>query len=127
MTLEGLQPNAKISPLRLIWEIRERKDDPNAVRFFIMVMRNKLFLPTTNFYIMQKDAYLGNDLARVARIDWSKVVFDSIRAVAFVWHENDQMSKHQTYITACTPFLVLLYVDNMHHPQDNGVDPMHIP
>ncbi|KAF0927128.1 hypothetical protein E2562_029991 [Oryza meyeriana var. granulata] len=53
---------------------------------------------------MQKDAYLGNDLARVARIDWSKAVFDSICDTAF-----------------------LLYIDDLHLPQDNGVDPMHTP
>ncbi|KAF0893235.1 hypothetical protein E2562_023488 [Oryza meyeriana var. granulata] len=54
----GLQPNSKISPSRLI-------HDPNAIRFFIMVMTNTLLLPTIDFYIMQKDAYLENDLATV--------------------------------------------------------------
>ncbi|KAF0888024.1 hypothetical protein E2562_009607, partial [Oryza meyeriana var. granulata] len=116
-----------ISPSRLIREIRERKDDPNAARFFIMVMTNKLLFLTTNFYVTQKDAYLGNDLARAARIDWSKAVFDRIHDAAFVWHENDQLSKHQTYIAACMPFLVLLYIGNLHLPQDNLVDPMHTP
>ncbi|KAF0928449.1 hypothetical protein E2562_003261 [Oryza meyeriana var. granulata] len=47
----SLQPNAKISPSRLIQEIRERKDDPTAVRFFIIVMTNTLLLPITDFYI----------------------------------------------------------------------------
>ncbi|KAF0929589.1 hypothetical protein E2562_022787 [Oryza meyeriana var. granulata] len=72
----GLQPNAKISRSRLIHEIREKKNNPNAVHFFIMVMTNKLLLPTTDFYVTHKDAYLGKDLARAARIDWSKAVFN---------------------------------------------------
>ncbi|KAF0905471.1 hypothetical protein E2562_004439 [Oryza meyeriana var. granulata] len=92
-----------------------------------MVITNRLLLPTTDFYITQKDVYLSNDLARAAKIDLSKAVYDSIHDAAFVWHENDRLSKHQTCIAAYTPFLVLMYIENLHLPQDNGVDPMHTP
>uniref|UniRef100_A0A0E0LNM1 Uncharacterized protein n=1 Tax=Oryza punctata TaxID=4537 RepID=A0A0E0LNM1_ORYPU len=90
----GLQPTDKISATRLISEIKQRKDDPNTVRLFITILTSKLLLPTSDHYITPKDAYLGSDLSRAARIDWSKAI---------------------------------LYLDNLHLPQENGVDPLHTP
>uniref|UniRef100_A0A0E0LTS6 Uncharacterized protein n=1 Tax=Oryza punctata TaxID=4537 RepID=A0A0E0LTS6_ORYPU len=92
-----------------------------------MTQTIKLLLPTSDHYITPKDAYLGSDLPRAARIDWSKAVFDAIRDSVIVWRENVRLSARQSYITSCVPCILILYLDNLHLPQENGVDPLHTP
>ncbi|XP_052156397.1 uncharacterized protein LOC127774153 [Oryza glaberrima] len=84
----GVPPSSNISVPMLKSKLEHRKDDPTAVRFFIMILTNKLLLPSTSFYITKKDAWLGMDLSRVARIDWSKAVFDLLRDSLLLYIDN---------------------------------------
>uniref|UniRef100_A0A0E0AXA5 Ubiquitin-like protease family profile domain-containing protein n=1 Tax=Oryza glumipatula TaxID=40148 RepID=A0A0E0AXA5_9ORYZ len=109
----GVPPSSNISVPMLKSKLEHRKDDPTAVRFFIMILTNKLLLPSTSFYITKKDAWLGMDLSRVARIDWSKAVFDLLRDSLVLWHKTDSHQSSQTYICSSVASLVLLYIDNL--------------
>uniref|UniRef100_A0A0E0D2I6 Ubiquitin-like protease family profile domain-containing protein n=1 Tax=Oryza meridionalis TaxID=40149 RepID=A0A0E0D2I6_9ORYZ len=109
----GVPPSSNISVPMLKSELEHRKDDPTAVWFFIMILTNKLLLPSTSFYITKKDAWLGMDLSRVARIDWSKAVFDLLRDSLVLWHKTDSHQSSQTYICSSVASLVLLYIDNL--------------
>uniref|UniRef100_A0A0E0L8H0 Ubiquitin-like protease family profile domain-containing protein n=1 Tax=Oryza punctata TaxID=4537 RepID=A0A0E0L8H0_ORYPU len=102
----GIPRDGRISAKMLIGVIKHRQDDPDAVRFFVMILMSKLLLPTTDFYIPKSDVWVASDLDRVAAIDWSKAVFlvlgDSLRC----WREKPGSS-----ITACVAFLVLYTKD----------------
>ncbi|EEC66586.1 hypothetical protein OsI_32797 [Oryza sativa Indica Group] len=69
----GLARNVRLTPKMLIEAIKQRKDDPRAVRFFVMVLMSTLLIPTTDFYIPKDYVWLAADLDRVAAIDWSKM------------------------------------------------------
>uniref|UniRef100_A0A0E0JZ05 Aminotransferase-like plant mobile domain-containing protein n=1 Tax=Oryza punctata TaxID=4537 RepID=A0A0E0JZ05_ORYPU len=62
-------PKSNITALQFIEEIKNRPNDPTAVQFFIMIIMNKMLLPPTGLYMRNKDAWLGSDLDRVARIN----------------------------------------------------------
>uniref|UniRef100_A0A0D3HBA7 Ubiquitin-like protease family profile domain-containing protein n=1 Tax=Oryza barthii TaxID=65489 RepID=A0A0D3HBA7_9ORYZ len=71
----GLARNVRLTPKILIEAIKQWKDDPGAVRFFVMVLMSTLLIPTTDFYIPKDYVWLAADLDRVAAIDWSKVLY----------------------------------------------------
>lgn len=112
----GVPPSSNISVPMLKSKLEHRKDDPTAVRFFIMILTNKLLLPSTSFYITKKDAWLGMDLSRVARIDWSKAVFDLLRDSLVLWHKTDRHQSSQTYICSSVASLVVcIYFSIVHY------------
>uniref|UniRef100_A0A0E0M676 Ubiquitin-like protease family profile domain-containing protein n=1 Tax=Oryza punctata TaxID=4537 RepID=A0A0E0M676_ORYPU len=86
----------------IIEVIKNRKDDPGAVGFFIMILMSKLLLPTTDFYIPKSDVWVAADLDRVAAIDRSKAVFHALSNSLRCWCQNPGSS-----ITSCVVFLVL--------------------
>uniref|UniRef100_A0A0E0JXI3 Uncharacterized protein n=1 Tax=Oryza punctata TaxID=4537 RepID=A0A0E0JXI3_ORYPU len=92
----GIPRDGRISAKMLIG------DDPNAVRFFVMILMSKLLLPTTDFYIPKSDVWVASDLDRVAAIDWSKAVFLALGDSLKCWREKPGSS-----ITACVAFLVV--------------------
>ncbi|KAF2926806.1 hypothetical protein DAI22_06g156500 [Oryza sativa Japonica Group] len=112
-------PKSDITASRLIEEIKSRPKDPSMVRYLIMVIVNKMLLPSTGLYIRPKDAWIGSDLQKVARINWSKAVFDAVRDRLVLWHKNKTGPRQQTYIRCCVAFLVLLYIDNLKVPKDS--------
>uniref|UniRef100_A0A0E0M2A8 Ubiquitin-like protease family profile domain-containing protein n=1 Tax=Oryza punctata TaxID=4537 RepID=A0A0E0M2A8_ORYPU len=101
----GVDSSSRISAEMLLQELKQRKDDPSAVRLFIMILTNKLLLPSTKFYISTKDAWLGMDLCRVAKIDWSKAVFDALHDSLLLYIDNLYVSKPG------------LMVDRLHTPR----------
>uniref|UniRef100_A0A0E0JHX3 Ubiquitin-like protease family profile domain-containing protein n=2 Tax=Oryza punctata TaxID=4537 RepID=A0A0E0JHX3_ORYPU len=124
----GVDSSSSISAEMLLQELKQRKDDPSAARFFIMILTNKLLLPSTKFYISTKDAWLGMDLCRVAKIDWSKAVFDALHDSILSWHKSDGQKKLQTYICSCVVCLILLYIDNLYVGKPGlMVDRLHTP
>uniref|UniRef100_A0A0E0KG59 Aminotransferase-like plant mobile domain-containing protein n=1 Tax=Oryza punctata TaxID=4537 RepID=A0A0E0KG59_ORYPU len=118
----GIPRDGQISAKMLIGVIKRRKDDPNAVRFFVMILMSKLLLPTTDFYIPKSDVWVASNLDRVAAIDWSKAVFLALGDSLRCWRENPGTS-----ITACVAFLVLVYVDNVLPPKEIGIDLTYTP
>uniref|UniRef100_A0A0E0J939 Uncharacterized protein n=1 Tax=Oryza nivara TaxID=4536 RepID=A0A0E0J939_ORYNI len=114
-----LPPKSDITASRLIEEIKNRPKDPSMVRYFIMVIVNKMLLPSTGLYIRPKDAWIGSDTQKVARINWSKAVFDALRDSLVLRHKNKTGPRQQTYIRCCVAFLVLLYIDNLKVPKDS--------
>uniref|UniRef100_A0A0E0LYG0 Ubiquitin-like protease family profile domain-containing protein n=1 Tax=Oryza punctata TaxID=4537 RepID=A0A0E0LYG0_ORYPU len=98
----GIPRDGRNSAKMLIGVIKRRKDDPNAVHFFAMILVSKLLLPTTDFYISKSDVWVASDLNRVAAIDWSKAVFLALGDSLRCWRDNPGMS-----ITACVAFLVV--------------------
>uniref|UniRef100_A0A0E0LK37 Ubiquitin-like protease family profile domain-containing protein n=1 Tax=Oryza punctata TaxID=4537 RepID=A0A0E0LK37_ORYPU len=112
----GIPRDGRISAKMLI------SDDPNAVRFFVMILMSKLLLPTTDFYIPKSDVWVASDLDRVAAIDWSKAVFLALGDSLRCWREKPGSS-----ITACVAFLVLVYVDNLLPPKEIGIDLTYTP
>uniref|UniRef100_A0A0E0KP00 Ubiquitin-like protease family profile domain-containing protein n=1 Tax=Oryza punctata TaxID=4537 RepID=A0A0E0KP00_ORYPU len=107
----GVDASSRISAEMLLQELKQQKDDPNAVRFFIMILTNKLLLPSTKFYISTKDAWLGMDLCTVAKIDWSKAVFDALHDSIVSWHKSDLLYIDNLYVSK--PGLM---VDRLHTP-----------
>ncbi|EAZ00899.1 hypothetical protein OsI_22929 [Oryza sativa Indica Group] len=85
----------------------------------LMVIINKMLLPSTGLYIRPKDAWIGSDLQKVARINWSKAVFDALRDNVILRHKNKTGPRQQTYIHCCIAFLVLLYINNLKVPKDS--------
>uniref|UniRef100_A0A0E0QI14 Uncharacterized protein n=1 Tax=Oryza rufipogon TaxID=4529 RepID=A0A0E0QI14_ORYRU len=81
-----------------------KKDDPSAVRFLVMVLMSKLLLPTTDFYIPKSDVWVATDLDRVAAIDWSKAVFQALSDTIRCWRQKPTSS-----ITSCVVFLVVRF------------------
>jgi hypothetical protein len=73
----------------------------------LMVIINKMLLPSTGLYIRPKDAWIGSDLQKVARINWSKAVFDALRDNVILRHKNKTGPRQQTYIHCCIAFLVV--------------------
>uniref|UniRef100_A0A0E0QXF4 Ubiquitin-like protease family profile domain-containing protein n=1 Tax=Oryza rufipogon TaxID=4529 RepID=A0A0E0QXF4_ORYRU len=116
-----LPPKLDITASRLIEEIKNRPKDRTTVRYFIMVIINKMLLPSTGLYIRPKDAWIGSDLNKVARINWSKAVFDALCDSVVLWHKNKTGPRPQTYIRCCVAFLVLLYIDNLKVPKDSFI------
>uniref|UniRef100_A0A0E0A9G9 Ubiquitin-like protease family profile domain-containing protein n=1 Tax=Oryza glumipatula TaxID=40148 RepID=A0A0E0A9G9_9ORYZ len=72
-----------------------------------MVIINKMLLPSTGLYISPKDAWIGSDLQKVARINWSKAVFDALRDNVILRHKSKNGPRQQTYIRCCIAFLVM--------------------
>lgn len=105
----GLARNVRLTPKMLIEAIKQRKDDPRAVRFFVMVLMSTLLIPTTDFYIPKDYVWLAADLDRVAAIDWSKVVFQALSDSLRCWRENLGSS-----IASCIVFLVVSYYFFLH-------------
>uniref|UniRef100_A0A0D9Y852 Uncharacterized protein n=1 Tax=Oryza glumipatula TaxID=40148 RepID=A0A0D9Y852_9ORYZ len=113
----GMHKKARLSAKQLIEVIRSQKDDPRAVRYFIMVLMSKLLVPTTDFYVPKGDVWVASDLDRVAAIDWSKAVFQALSDSIRCWRQNPASS-----IASCVVFLVVLYLDNILPPRDIGLD-----
>uniref|UniRef100_A0A0E0LYF8 Ubiquitin-like protease family profile domain-containing protein n=1 Tax=Oryza punctata TaxID=4537 RepID=A0A0E0LYF8_ORYPU len=118
----GIPRDGRISAKMLIGVIKRRQDDPNAVRFFVMILMSKLLLPTTDFYIPKSDVWVASNLDRVAAIDWSKAVFLALGDSLRCWREKPGSS-----ITACVALLVLVYVDNLLPPKEIGIDLTYTP
>uniref|UniRef100_A0A0E0M7F3 Ubiquitin-like protease family profile domain-containing protein n=1 Tax=Oryza punctata TaxID=4537 RepID=A0A0E0M7F3_ORYPU len=118
----GIPRDGRISAKMLIGVIKRRQDDPNAVRFFVMILMSKLLLPTTDFYVPKSDVWVASDLDRVAAIDWSKAVLLALGDSLRCWREKPGSSR-----TACVALLVLVYVDNMLPPKEIGIDPTYTP
>uniref|UniRef100_A0A0E0M5Y0 Ubiquitin-like protease family profile domain-containing protein n=1 Tax=Oryza punctata TaxID=4537 RepID=A0A0E0M5Y0_ORYPU len=118
----GIPRDGRISAKMLIGVIKRRQDDPNAVRFFVMILMSKLLLPTTDFYVPKSDVWVASDLDRVAAIDWSKAVLLALGDSLRCWREKPGSS-----ITACVALLVLVYVDNLLPPKEIGIDPTYTP
>uniref|UniRef100_A0A0D3H6Q2 Ubiquitin-like protease family profile domain-containing protein n=1 Tax=Oryza barthii TaxID=65489 RepID=A0A0D3H6Q2_9ORYZ len=95
---------------KLIEVIKGQKDDPRAIRYFIMFQ-----LPI--FYVPKGDVWVAFDLDRVATIDWSKAVFQALSDSIRCWRQNPASS-----IASCVVFLVVLYLDNILPPRDIGLD-----
>uniref|UniRef100_A0A0E0M774 Ubiquitin-like protease family profile domain-containing protein n=1 Tax=Oryza punctata TaxID=4537 RepID=A0A0E0M774_ORYPU len=64
----GIPCDGRISAKMLIGVIKHRQDDPNAVRFFVMILMSKLLLPTTDFYIPKSDLVYVDNLLRPKEI-----------------------------------------------------------
>uniref|UniRef100_A0A0E0HQZ4 Uncharacterized protein n=1 Tax=Oryza nivara TaxID=4536 RepID=A0A0E0HQZ4_ORYNI len=118
MTLNGLeQPDLtcwlmdRTDPKLITIDISENKK--------IVITPWKMLLPSTSLYIKPKDAWIGSDLQKVARINWSKAVFDPVRDSLVLWHKNKTGPRQQTYMRCCVAFLVLLYIDNLKVPKDS--------
>uniref|UniRef100_A0A0E0KFL8 Uncharacterized protein n=1 Tax=Oryza punctata TaxID=4537 RepID=A0A0E0KFL8_ORYPU len=118
----GIPRDGRISAKMLIGVIKRRRDDPNAVRFFVMILMSKLLLPTTDFYIPKSDVWVASDLDWVAAIDRSKAVFLALGGSLRCWREKPGSS-----ITACIAFLVLVYMDNLLPPKEIGIDLTYTP
>uniref|UniRef100_A0A0E0B2R9 Uncharacterized protein n=1 Tax=Oryza glumipatula TaxID=40148 RepID=A0A0E0B2R9_9ORYZ len=102
---------------KLIEVIKGQKDDPRAIRYFIMVLMSKLLVPTTDFYVPKGDVWVASDLDRVATFDRSKAVFRALSDSIRCWRQNPASS-----IASCVIFLVVLYLDNILPPRDIGLD-----
>uniref|UniRef100_J3KU75 Aminotransferase-like plant mobile domain-containing protein n=1 Tax=Oryza brachyantha TaxID=4533 RepID=J3KU75_ORYBR len=118
----GFPSKSHIAAKHMIQALKSRPDDPEVVRFFIMVMMLKLLLPITDFYVPKSDVWVASDLERVASIDWSKAVFEAIRDNVRCWRRTPGSS-----ITSCVIFMAVLYVDNLLPPQDIAMDMMFTP
>ncbi|KAF0929018.1 hypothetical protein E2562_011102 [Oryza meyeriana var. granulata] len=73
---------------RLVNEIKQRPDDAEAVRFFIMILINKLLIPTTSLHIIGMNAYLASDLSRLSKVDWSRLVLELLRNNIRAWQQS---------------------------------------
>ncbi|EEC68034.1 hypothetical protein OsI_35854 [Oryza sativa Indica Group] len=113
----GMHKKARLSAKQLIEVIKSQKDDPRAVRYFIMVLMSKLLVRTTDFYVPKGDVWVASDLDRVAAIDWSKAVFRALSDSIRCWRQNLASS-----IASCVVFLAVLYLDNILPPRDIGLD-----
>uniref|UniRef100_A0A0D9ZAH3 Uncharacterized protein n=1 Tax=Oryza glumipatula TaxID=40148 RepID=A0A0D9ZAH3_9ORYZ len=71
-----------------------------------MVLRSKLLVPTTDFYVPKGDVRVASDLDRVAAIDWSKAVFRALSDSIRCWRQNPASS-----IASCVVFLVMFTKD----------------
>uniref|UniRef100_A0A0E0NY84 Uncharacterized protein n=1 Tax=Oryza rufipogon TaxID=4529 RepID=A0A0E0NY84_ORYRU len=71
-----------------------------------MVLRSKLLVPTTDFYVPKGDVRVASDLDRVAAIDWSKTVFRALSDSIRCWRQNPASS-----IASCVVFLVMFTKD----------------
>uniref|UniRef100_A0A0E0EWT3 Aminotransferase-like plant mobile domain-containing protein n=1 Tax=Oryza meridionalis TaxID=40149 RepID=A0A0E0EWT3_9ORYZ len=118
----GIPKSARLSAKMLKEVIKSRKDDPTAVRFFVMVLMSKLLLPTMDFYIPKSDIWVASDLDRVAAIDWSEAVFQALSHSLRCWRQNPGSS-----IASCVVCLVVLYLDNILPPKAIDIDPMYTP
>lgn len=98
----GIHKKARLSAKQLIEVIKSQKDDPRAVRYFIMVLMSKLLVRTTDFYVPKGDVWVASDLDRVAAIDWSKAVFRALSDSIRCWRQNPASS-----IASCVVFLVV--------------------
>uniref|UniRef100_A0A0E0BHZ2 Ubiquitin-like protease family profile domain-containing protein n=1 Tax=Oryza glumipatula TaxID=40148 RepID=A0A0E0BHZ2_9ORYZ len=107
----GMHKKARLSAKQLIEVIKRQKDDPRAVRYFIMVLMSKLVVPTTDFYVPKGDVWVASDLDR------SKAVFRALSDSIRCWRQNPASS-----IASCVVFLVVLYLDNILPPRDIGLD-----
>ncbi|KAF0915751.1 hypothetical protein E2562_038638 [Oryza meyeriana var. granulata] len=73
---------------RLVNEIKQRPDDAEAVRFFIMILINKLLIPTTSLHIIGMNAYLAIDLSGISKVDWSRLVLELLRNNIHAWQQS---------------------------------------
>jgi hypothetical protein len=99
----GMHKKARLSAKQLIEVIKSQKDDPRAVRYFIMVLMSKLLVRTTDFYVPKGDVWVASDLDRVAAIDWSKAVFRALSDSIRCWRQNLASS-----IASCVVFLAVI-------------------
>ncbi|KAF0919098.1 hypothetical protein E2562_028384 [Oryza meyeriana var. granulata] len=91
---------------RLINEIKQRSDDAEAVRFLIMILINKLLIPTSSLHIIGMNAYLASDLSRISKVDWSRLVLELLLNNIHAWQQSAKSGRQPTSISGCIAFLV---------------------
>uniref|UniRef100_A0A0E0A1C0 Uncharacterized protein n=1 Tax=Oryza glumipatula TaxID=40148 RepID=A0A0E0A1C0_9ORYZ len=107
-----LPPKSDITASRLIEEIKKRPKDRTMVRYFIMVIINKMLLPSTGLYIRPKDAWIGSDLDKLARINWSKAVFDAL-CDSLLYIDNLKVPKDSFTVNRCETPRIQLYTKHL--------------
>ncbi|KAF0916551.1 hypothetical protein E2562_007626 [Oryza meyeriana var. granulata] len=104
---------------RLVNEIKQRPDDAEAVRFFIMILINKLLIPTTSLHITGMNAYLASDLSRISKVDWSRLVLELLRNNIHAWQQSAKSRRQPTSISGCIAFLVLKPIEGTCYYHDD--------
>lgn len=86
--------------------IKNSKDIELQVRCFLLILFNRLLLPTTSYYIGGKEIMMTKDLEKIGRIDWCNVVYEDLKRAIYLWKDGSITNKTKK-ILGCAVFLIV--------------------
>ncbi|XP_044320564.1 uncharacterized protein [Triticum aestivum] len=135
--LLGVSKHKNITFEVLYQRIRLGGDDDLTIRYFIIIVFNRLLFPTTAKYITGRDAAWTSDLHNLPNIDWCKVLVDDISHAVISWKSkrlaypkrlanSKKLYEPTLSLTSCTLFCIVNFLfDNL--LSMNRLDAIEIP
>jgi hypothetical protein len=83
-----------------------RNDDELSIRWFFLILFNRLLFPSASWGITNNEVLMTSNIAQMADIDWCQLVYTDLGDAATCWHKRNKTNITAT-IYGCS-FIVLV-------------------
>eukprot|EP00267_Zea_mays_P040560 XP_008680581.1 uncharacterized protein LOC103655638 [Zea mays] len=88
-------------------------DDDLSIRYFFLILFNRLLFPTARWGITNHEVLLTEEMDRFHEIDWCQIIFNDFCQAAKKWHTRS-VTNVSTTIYGCSIVILLYYLDHLH-------------